>query len=39
MEFSQSNDLFDWRLLTPLIGGIILYIGLNIRIVSIDDDD
>jgi len=39
MEFSQANDLFDWRLWTPLIGGIILFIGLNIRIVRVDEDD
>ena len=39
MEFLQSNDLNQFGLLTPIIGGILLYIGLNIKITEVDPNE
>ena len=39
MEFSQSTDLNQFNLLTPIIGGILLYIGLNIKITQVDPNE
>ena len=39
MGFLESYDLNHWQLWTPLIGGAILYIGLRIRLIRVDDDE
>jgi len=39
MEFLQSNDLHQLVLWTPLIGGILLYVGLNLKITEVDPND
>tara|TARA_Y100001968_G_scaffold328143_1_gene374724 strand:- start:958 stop:1077 length:120 start_codon:yes stop_codon:yes gene_type:complete len=39
MEFLQSNDINQFGLWTPVIGGILLYIGLNIKITEVDPND
>jgi hypothetical protein len=39
MEFFQSHDLNQLSLWTPLIGGILLYVGLNIKINEVDSND
>ena len=39
MGFLESHDLNNWHLWTPLIGGIIFYIGLRIRVVVVEDKD
>ena len=36
MEFLQSHDLNQLGLWTPLIGGILLYVGLNLKITEVD---
>tara|TARA_B100000965_G_scaffold406489_1_gene445677 strand:+ start:2314 stop:2433 length:120 start_codon:yes stop_codon:yes gene_type:complete len=36
MEFLQSNTDNELGLWTPVIGGILLYIGLNIKIIEVD---
>ena len=38
MEFLQSHDLTQWSLWSPIVGGILLYIGLNIKVTEIDVD-
>ena len=39
MEFLQSYDLNQFGLWTPIIGGLLLYIGLNIKITEVDPND
>ena len=39
MEFIESHDLNQWALWTPLIGGILLYIGLNLKITEVDPNE
>ncbi len=39
MEFLQSHDLNHWQLWTPVIGGIVLYVGLNIRIRRVEQEE
>ena len=39
MEFLQSHDLNQFGLFSPIIGGILLYIGLNIKITEVDPND
>jgi len=39
MEFLQSHDLNQLRLWTPLIGGILLYVGLNLKITEVDPNE
>ncbi len=39
MEFLQSHDLNHLGLWTPLIGGILLYVGLNIKITEVDPNE
>ncbi len=39
MEFFQSHDLNQWQLWAPLIGGIFIWIGLNLRVVNLEDED
>ena len=39
MEFFQSNNLNHLGLWTPIIGGILLYVGLNIKVTEIDNKD
>ncbi len=39
MEFLQSHDLNQFRLWTPLIGGALLYIGLNIKITEVNHNE
>ena len=39
MEFFHSHEPTQWKLWSPLIGGVILYIGLNIRVVEINDEE
>ena len=39
MEFLQSHDINQLALWTPLIGGILLYIGLNIKITEVDTNE
>ena len=36
MEFLQSHDLNQLGLWTPLIGGILLYVGLNLKVTEVD---
>ena len=36
MEFLQTHDLNHWGVLSPIIGGILLYIGLNIKVTEVD---
>ena len=36
MEFLQPHHLNQLGLWTPLIGGLLLYIGLNIKITEVD---
>ncbi len=38
MEFLQSHD-YQWGLWTPVIGGILLYVGLNIRVTEVDPNE
>ena len=38
MEFLQSHD-YQWGLWTPIIGGILLYVGLNIRVTEVDPNE
>ena len=33
------DDLGNWQLWTPLIGGILLYVGLRIRVIEVVDED
>ncbi len=39
MEFLQSDDFNQWQLWSPLIGSIIIWIGLNFRVVNVEDED
>jgi len=39
MEFLQSLDLNQLWLWTPLIGGILLYVGLNLKITEVDPNE
>ncbi len=39
MEFLQSADLNYWQLWTPLIGGFVICLGLNLRVVKVQDDE
>ena len=39
MEFFQTHELSNWKLWSPLIGGVIIYIGLNIRVVEINEEE
>ena len=39
MEFFQSHDLNQLGLWTPIIGCVLLYIGLNIKITEIDPNE
>ena len=39
MEFLQSHDLNQLGLWTPLIGAVILYVGLNIKITEVDSNE
>ena len=39
MEFLQSHDLNQWGLWSPIIGGILLYVGLNIRVTEVDPNE
>jgi len=39
MEFLQSHDLNLLGLWTPLIGGILLYVGLNLKITEVDPNE
>ena len=39
MEFLQSHDLNQLALWTPLIGGILLYVGLNLKITEVDPNE
>ena len=39
MEFLQSHDLDQLSLWTPIIGGVLLYIGLNIKITEVDPNE
>ena len=39
MEFLQSLDLSQLVLWITLIGGIILYVGLNLKITEVDPDE
>ena len=39
MEFFQSHDLNQLSLWTPLIGGILLYVGLNIKITEVNSNE
>ena len=39
MEFLKSNDLNQLAIWTPIIGGVLLYIGLNIKITEVDPND
>lgn len=39
MGFLEVHDVNYWQLWTPLIGGIILYIGLRVRVVRVEDEE
>ncbi len=39
MEFFQSHDINQWELLIPLLGGIVIWIGFNLRVVKLEDED
>jgi len=39
MEFMQSNDLNQLGLWPHLIGGFLLYVGLNIKITEVDPNE
>ena len=39
MGFLQSNDINHWQLWTPLIGGLIFYIGLRVRVVKVEEEE
>ena len=39
MEFLQSHNLNQFGLWTPIFGGILLYIGLNIKITEVDANE
>ena len=39
MGFTEVPDLHHWQLWTPLIGGLILYIGLRVRVVRVEDEE
>ncbi len=39
MEFLESNNLNHWQLYTPLLGYLIIYIGLKIRLREVDSDE
>lgn len=39
MELFQLHNLDYWQLWTPFIGGVIIFIGLNIRIFRVEDDE
>ncbi len=36
MEFLQSHHLTQWGLWSPILGGILLYVGLNLKITEVD---
>jgi len=39
MEFLQSHNLNHWGLWSPIIGAILLYVGLRIKVTEVDPDD
>ncbi len=39
MDFFESHDLNQWQLYTPFIGWLVIYIGLQLRITPVDDED
>ena len=39
MEDLQSLNFVNWGLWTPLIGGILLYLGFNIYFVKTNDEE
>ena len=39
MEFLQMHDINQLQLWTPVIGGIVIWIGLNLRVVNLEDED
>tara|TARA_Y100001968_G_scaffold82643_1_gene73675 strand:- start:3370 stop:3498 length:129 start_codon:yes stop_codon:yes gene_type:complete len=39
MELSQYNNLNYWGIWLPIIGGILLYVGLNLKVTEIDPND
>ena len=39
MEFLQSHDLNQLSIWTPLIGGVLLYVGLNLKITEVDPNE
>ena len=39
MGLLQSQDLTHWQLWAPLIGGLILYIGLRVRVVKVEEEE
>ncbi len=39
MEFMQPHDLNQLCLWTPIIGGILLYVGLNLKITEVDPNE
>ena len=39
MVFLQSHDLNQLGLWTPLIGGIIIFVGLNLKITEVDPNE
>tara|TARA_Y100001968_G_scaffold254867_1_gene240878 strand:- start:1981 stop:2100 length:120 start_codon:yes stop_codon:yes gene_type:complete len=38
MDFLHAHDLNQLDLWSPLIGGILLYLGLRIKITEVDPD-
>ncbi len=39
MEFLESHDFNHWQLWAPLLGGLIFYIGLRVRVVRVEDEE
>jgi len=39
MEFLESNNLNHWQLYTPLLGYLIIYVGIKLRVRRVDEDD
>ncbi|KGG14144.1 hypothetical protein EV05_0033 [Prochlorococcus sp. MIT 0601] len=39
MDFLGSDNLNHWQLWSPLIGWIIIYVGLSIRITETKKED
>ena len=39
MDFLQSHELSQLGLWSPIIGGILIYIGLNIKVSEVNSNE